>query len=130
SDYLQERQTPVIMISGNEDPVFLEQCFASGVADYIIKPVNLSLLALKVSSLIKSVSLQRLISLQNMELERFKQEAEREESIAKFTYEYLLRQNSQSIDGVSIWLKPSTSFSGDIALAKMSPGGDLYFLLA
>ncbi|WP_331345356.1 fused response regulator/phosphatase [Cellvibrio sp. UBA7661] len=130
SDYLQERQTPVIMISGNEDPVFLEQCFASGVADYIIKPVNLSLLALKVSSLIKSVSLQRLISLQNRELERFKQEAEREESIAKFTYEYLLRQNSQSIDGVSIWLKPSTSFSGDIALAKMSPGGDLYFLLA
>ncbi|WP_049628986.1 fused response regulator/phosphatase [Cellvibrio sp. pealriver] len=130
SDYLQERQTPVIMISGNEDPVFLEQCFASGVADYIIKPVNLSLLALKVSALIKSVSLQRLISLQNRELERFKQEAEREESIAKFTYEYLLRQNSQSIDGVSIWLKPSTSFSGDIALAKMSPSGDLYFLLA
>ena len=44
--------------------------------------------------------------------------------------EYLLHQNSQLIDGVSIWLKPSTSFSGDIALAKLSPSGDLYFLLA
>lgn len=130
NDYLYESQIPIIMISGNEDPVFLESCFANGVADYIIKPVNLSLLALKVSALIKAVSMQRVITLQNTELERFKQEAEREESIAKFTYEYLLGQNSQFIDGVSIWLRPSSSFSGDIALAKTSPSGDLYFLLA
>lgn len=121
---------PVIMISGNEDAIFLENCFACGVADYIIKPVNLSLLALKVSALINSVAMQRLISQQNAELERFKREAEREESIAKFTYEYLLRQNSEAINGVSMWLKSSSSFSGDIALAKVSPGGDLYFLLA
>lgn len=121
---------PVIMISGNEDAIFLESCFASGVDDYIIKPVNLSLLALKVSALINSVAMQRVISLQNAELERFKREAEREESVAKFTYEYLLRQNSEVINGVSLWLKSSSSFSGDIALAKVSPAGDLYFLLA
>jgi DNA-binding response OmpR family regulator len=121
---------PIIMISAKEDPVFLENCFACGVADYIIKPVNLSLLALKVSALIKSAAMQRVISLQNSELERFKKEAEREESIAKFTYEYFLKQNSQTIDGVSTWLKSSSSFSGDIALAKISPVGDLYFLLA
>lgn len=121
---------PVIMISGNENAIFLENCFACGVADYIIKPVNLSLLALKVSALINSVAMQRVISLQNAELERFKREAEREESIAKFTYEYLLRQNSEAINGVSLWLKSSSSFSGDIALAKVSPSGDLYFLLA
>lgn len=121
---------PVIMVSTNEDPEFLERCFSSGVNDYIIKPVNLSLLVLKVSALIRSVALQRLISLQNIELARFKQEAEREEAVAKFTYEYLLRQNNQVIEGVDLWLKPSSSFSGDIAIAKMSPGGDLYFLLA
>jgi DNA-binding response OmpR family regulator len=121
---------PVIMISGNEDTTFLESCFASGVTDYVIKPVNLSLLVLKVHTLINSASMQRLISKQNFELEHFKHEAEREESIAKFTYEYLLRQNSEAINGVSMWLKSSSSFSGDIALAKVSPGGDLYFLLA
>lgn len=121
---------PVIMISGNDDTMFLETCFASGIADYIIKPVNLSLLALKVSALINSVAMQRVISQQNKELERFKREAEREESIAKFTYEYLLRQNNQDINGVSMWLKSSSSFSGDIALSKVSPSGDLYFLLA
>lgn len=123
------KKPPVIMISSNEDADFLENCFASGVADYIIKPVNLSLLALKVTALIKTVAMQRVITLQNIELERFKRDAEREESIAKFTYEYLLG-NSRHIDGVSIWLKPSSSFSGDIALVRVSPNGDFYFLLA
>jgi serine phosphatase RsbU (regulator of sigma subunit) len=123
-------QPPVIMISANEEPEFLEQCFAGGVSDYIIKPVNLSLLALKVEALIKSVSMQRLIRQQNEELENFKAEAEREEQVAKFTYEYLLRQNSNAYEGVEVWLKSFAAFSGDMALVKKSPGGNLYFILA
>lgn len=121
---------PVIMISTNEDPEFLQQCFSEGIADYIVKPINLSLLALKISTLIKSVSLQRLIQLQNRELERFKREAEREHFIAKNTYEYLLQQNNQVIAGVDVWLKPSSSFSGDIAVAKVAPNGNVFVLLA
>jgi two-component system, HptB-dependent secretion and biofilm response regulator len=121
---------PVIMISANEEPEFLEQCFSGGVNDYIIKPVNLSLLALKVEALIKSVSMQQLIKSQNDELESFKVEAEREEQIAKFTYEYLLRQNSYEYDGVSAWLKSFAAFSGDMMLVKKSPSGNLYFILA
>lgn len=130
NQHAELKKPPVIMVSGNEDPDFLENCFACGINDYIIKPVNLSLLALKVSALIKSVAMQRVITLQNAELERFKREAEREEAIAKFTYEYLLRQNTQSIEGVSLWLQSSSSFCGDIALARISPGEDFYFLLA
>lgn len=121
---------PVIMISANEETQFLEQCFSVGVNDYIIKPVNLSLLALKVEALIKSVSMQRLIKTQNDELEAFKAEAEREELIAKFTYEYLLRQNSYEYEGVHIWLKSFAAFSGDMMLVKKSPSGNIYFILA
>jgi serine phosphatase RsbU (regulator of sigma subunit) len=121
---------PVIMISAHEEPDFLEQCFLGGVNDYIIKPVNLSLLALKVEALIKSVNMQRLIRQQNRELEKFKADAEHEEQIAKFTYEYLLRKNSDACNGVEIWLKPFSAFSGDMALVKKSPNGNLYFMLA
>jgi serine phosphatase RsbU (regulator of sigma subunit) len=121
---------PVIMISANEEAEFLEQCFSGGANDYIIKPVNLSLLALKVESLIQSVSMQRLIRQQNEALESFKREAEREEQIAKFTYEYLLRQNSYAYEGVEVWLKSFAAFSGDMALVKKSPSGNLYFILA
>jgi len=121
---------PVIMISANEESQFLEHCFLAGVDDYIIKPVNLSLLALKVAALIKSVNMQKLIKSQNDELERFKAEAEREEKIAKFTYEYLLRQNSPNYPGVDIWLKSYAAFSGDLMLVKHSPQGILYFMLA
>lgn len=121
---------PVIMISANEDPEFLEKCFISGVADYIIKPVNLSLLALKVRALVNSVRLQRLVSTQKIELEKFKIEAEREEAVAKFTYEYLVSQNSQRIKGVTQFLQPCSSFSGDIAISRVSPSGDVFFILA
>lgn len=121
---------PIIMISANEDPEFLEMCFVSGVADYIIKPVNLSLLALKVKALVNSVRLQRTVSTQKVELEKFKIEAEREEAVAKFTYEYLLSQNSQTIRGVKQFLRPCSSFSGDIAISRISPSGDLYLMLA
>jgi two-component system, HptB-dependent secretion and biofilm response regulator len=121
---------PVIMIRANEEPQFLEECFSAGVDDYIIKPVNLSLLALKVAALIKSVNMQKLIKTQNEELERFKAEAEREEQIAKFTYEYLLRQNSPKYQGVDIWLKSYAAFSGDLMLVNHSPEGNVYFMLA
>ena len=121
---------PVIMISGNDESEFLEQCFLGGVSDYIIKPVNLSLLALKVAALIKSVSMQRLIRQQNKALESFKIDAEQEEQVAKFTYEYLLRQNSYVCEGVQFWLKSFAAFSGDMALVKKSPSGNLYFILA
>jgi serine phosphatase RsbU (regulator of sigma subunit) len=121
---------PVIMISAHEEPQFLEQCFALGVNDYIIKPVNLSLLALKVESLINSSKMQRLIKTQNEELEIFKKEAEREEEIAKLTYEYLLHQNSYEYSGVYAWLQSFAAFSGDMMLVKKSPSGHLYFILA
>ncbi len=121
---------PVIMISANEEPQFLEACFKGGVNDYIIKPVNLSLLTLKVEALIKSISMQRLIKLQNDELESFKAESEREEQVAKFTYEYLLSQNSQRYQGVDMWLKSFAAFSGDMMLVRKSPSGNLYFILA
>lgn len=121
---------PVIMISVNEDPEYLEQCFEKGIADYIIKPVNLSLLALKVRSLINSVKLQRLISAQNIELEAFKNNAEREEAVAKFIYEYLLRQNTNNIRGIQVELRSHSAFSGDISLTRISPSGEVYFMLA
>jgi DNA-binding response OmpR family regulator len=121
---------PVIMISGRSESDFLEQCFIGGINDYLIKPVNFSLLALKVESLIKSVNMQRIISQQKDALENFKTEATREEQIAKFTYEYLLRQNSYNYDGVDVWLKSFSAFSGDMALVKKSPSGNLYFILA
>lgn len=125
-----DKKPPVIMVSANEDPLFLEQCFFGGVSDYIIKPVNLFLLALKVQALLNASTLQGLISQQNIRLEEFKQEAEREEAVAKFTYEYLLRRNSPVIPGITIHLQSFSSFSGDIALAKRSPTGDLFFMLA
>jgi two-component system, HptB-dependent secretion and biofilm response regulator len=121
---------PVIMVSSNEDPEFLKACFESGISDYVIKPVNLSLLSLKVQSLLSSVKLNNLILAQKRELENYKKNSLREESIAKFTYEYLVRQSGSEIPGIKTWLRSCSSFSGDMVLSKASPNGNVYFMLA
>ena len=125
------KKPPVIMVSGNEDPEFLESCFESGIDDYIIKPVNLSLLALKVSALIKAIAMQRVISLQNAELERFKSDAEtRRKLLPNLLMNIYCGRTAKLLMVCPLWLKSSSSFCGDIALARISPSGDLYFLLA
>lgn len=120
----------VIMISASDDIEFLEGCFSKGVSDYIIKPINFKLLSLKAKSLIQSVKLKNVINKQNEELSKYKSDSLREEAIAKFTYEYLMHQGAEQVPGVSMWLQPSSAFSGDAVLVKTSPTGDLFIIIA
>lgn len=123
-------RSPVIMISVDDHAEFLETCFLHGASDYIIKPVNFKLLSLKAKSLIQSAQLENVIRKQNEELSKYKNDSLREEAIAKFTYEYLVRQGAEKVPGVSVWLQPSSAFSGDAILIKTSPSGDLFMIIA
>jgi CheY-like chemotaxis protein len=121
---------PIIMASTNEDPDFLKKCFDSGVSDYIVKPVNVPLLILKIKSLIEQARLQRLIEQKNSELSDYKIKSEQEESVAKFIYGHLVNGVDETFDGVSFFLQSSSAFSGDIGFGLRSPSGDLYILFA
>lgn len=121
---------PTIMASTNEEPDFLKKCFDSGVSDYIVKPVNVPLLMLKIKSLIEQVRLQRLVEQKNSELSEYKIKSEQEESIAKFIYGHLVNGVGEQFDGVSFFLQSSSAFSGDIGFGLRSPSGDLYILFA
>lgn len=121
---------PTIMASTNEDPDFLKKCFDSGVSDYIVKPVNVPLLMLKIKSLIEQVRLQRLVEKKNSELSEYKIKSEQEESVAKFIYGHLVNRVGEKFDGVDFFLQSSSAFSGDIGFGLRSPSGDLYILFA
>lgn len=123
-------RAPVIMISVDDHTEFLEACFFHGASDYIVKPINFKLLSLKAKSLIQSAKLKNVINKQNEELSKYKNDSLREEAIAKFTYEYLVRQGAEQVPGVSMWLQPSSAFSGDAILVKTSPSGDLFMIVA
>jgi DNA-binding response OmpR family regulator len=55
-----ERDPAVIMVSGNDDPEFFLTSFAAGIDDYMVKPVNLELLWVKIN---KAVNQHRLSQL-------------------------------------------------------------------
>lgn len=130
SEFPYIERSPVIMISANDNVDFLEDCFSCGASDYIIKPINFKLLSLKAKTLIQSIKLKNIINAQYEKLSEYKVNAEREEVVAKFTYEYLVRRANQEVDGVSVWQKPFSAFSGDIVLVRVSPAGDLYIVMA
>lgn len=121
---------PIIMISSSDDSQFLEDCFSRGVSDFILKPINFLLFVLKVDILLKTIVLRRLNALQHKELTIYKESSEREEEVARFTYEYLLKNKVQDIQGITFSLKPFSAFSGDISVSKYSPSGNLIFMLA
>jgi two-component system, HptB-dependent secretion and biofilm response regulator len=123
-------RTPVIMLSSNEDPKILEESFFHGVSDYVVKPVNLTLLTLKIRIIIDSMSLKTLVIEQNKALSHYKNDAEREEAMAKFTYDYLIKSDFADFPGVSANLVPCSAFSGDVFLVKNAPNGDIHIVLA
>lgn len=121
---------PIIMASANEELDFIKKCFDRGVFDYIVKPVNVPLLMLKIKSLVEQVQLQKLVEQKNRELSDYKIKSEQEESVAKFIYGQVVNTVSEKFDGVSFFLQSSSAFSGDIAFGLRSPSGDLYILFA
>lgn len=49
-----ERSAPVLMVTRREDEISIEQAFAAGAEDYIVKPVNIVLLHHRIKHIVKS----------------------------------------------------------------------------
>jgi serine phosphatase RsbU (regulator of sigma subunit)/anti-sigma regulatory factor (Ser/Thr protein kinase) len=123
-------RTQVIMVSSNEDEKFIEECFAAGASDYVTKPVNLVLLKLKVEALLDNILLNKKVIAQNYQLEKLLNYAEREKEVARFTFERLLQNNHDAIDGIQLLMQPCTSLSGDFCMCKQAPTGNIFCIIA
>lgn len=113
----------VMMLSANNDDVFLGQCFERGASDYLIKPLNLGLLTLKVSALLREKRLQQDLDLKNQQLEHVLAENERQEMLARFTYDFIVKRATRPVPGVCGTTLSSHAFSGDLILRATAPDG-------
>ncbi len=123
-------RAPVIMVSGNESPEFLLQAFASGIHDYMVKPVSLDLLWLKINNALHQQFLENLSERQQAELEHWIAQEKQEQLLARHLFEHMFSDLNQRHESVSAWLKPHGIFSGDAILRCQGRDGSWYFLLA
>lgn len=122
-------QVPVMMVSANDDQAFLAQCFSQGASDYVTKPFDVYLLGNKAHAMLLAKRNRDQIIQQNAQLEQLIAAREREEAMARFTYDFYLRKTRTIAAGNWARLETPNAFSGDLLLSARSPEGRVFFML-
>lgn len=123
-------QASVLMISGNEQAEFFLHAFDQGIADYILKPVNLELLWIKLVNAFHRHRMQAQIAQQQSELAQWYQSQQQEIKLTQHLFQHLWQETNQPVPEMLSWVRPSSVFSGDLILQRQGPDGSLYVLLA
>lgn len=124
------RDVPVLMIGGGDDSDLLEECFSLGIADYIVKPLHLELLKLKVDTLLREQRLQMELESRHKQVSGLLDSIRQDQEMARFVYEHLMSRYHQPLANVSANIIPHSVFSGDMILSVMSPTGSILALVA
>jgi len=126
-----ERRVPILLMAEREDPALIKRCYALGINDYLIKPLSLSLIALKVKSLTNKLNLAERVIKQNEKLEELLETSRREAEMASYVfYNNLLDHVSDATYGFSRYINASSDFCGDLVLSKNAPSGSAFILHA
>lgn len=120
----------VVMVSGNDDTEFFLRAFAEGIDDYVVKPINMDLLWVKITRSVAQYRLQAANTRQQRELEIWVSEEQKEQELARFIFHNMTKQMLQPVSFIQTKIQPSALFSGDVVLYRQGYDGSWYVLLA
>lgn len=122
--------TAVVMVSGNDDPLFFLDAFNAGIHDYMVKPVNLELLWVKITRSVREQQLVALTQQQKQALEFWVEQEQQQQRLAKHLFDRMFQQLNQPHPAIHAWVKSHSLFSGDAILRCQADDGSWYFMLA
>ncbi len=125
-----ERWVPIIMISADDDQDHLVRSLTLGCDDYLIKPVNLQILAAKIQAFRRVTEMQAEVDRQREELRIYRDYAEEELSLTHHIMTRLVRRGDDDTGPVQVWSDPARGASGDIVLSVQAENGVQYLMLA
>ncbi len=120
----------VIMASGNDDPEFFLNAFNAGIHDYIVKPVNLDLMWIKILNAVAQRRLKQLADEQRLKLESWVENERHQQNLARHLFESMFYDLNQKNKAIFAWVKSHDLFSGDAVLRCQGADGSWYFMLA
>lgn len=125
-----EIRTPLLFLTAVTD----QQTMIEGLSlgdDFIAKPIDLEVLRAKLRAFIRLAQTQHLLREQHRRIERLNDDMRRESEVAAHVLGRVLA-HTELPDGESLQyrVQPSAMFSGDMVLARRTPGGRLHLLLA
>ncbi|MDO8893204.1 MAG: SpoIIE family protein phosphatase [Sulfurimicrobium sp.] len=121
---------PIMFLSAKSQDVDHVRGLQVGGDDYITKPVNLVILEARIKAVTRIAEMQGKIVENNEQLERYRDNNERELQLAKHLIEKITRLDKYNLSSIRLWNKPAQHFSGDIFLVALTPADEIHFLLA
>jgi CheY-like chemotaxis protein/anti-sigma regulatory factor (Ser/Thr protein kinase) len=121
---------PIIFLSASTEEDERVKGLESGGDDYLTKPISFRVLAAKMQALQRVADMQHLLRENAEQLERYREDNEREQRLAKHLMDQLVRIDALKTEGVDYWLSPAQHFSGDLLAVAQTPGGVLHVILA
>jgi CheY-like chemotaxis protein len=125
----RERWVPVILLSALDAEDDVVRGLGAGADDYLVKPINLSILKAKISSFQRIAGLQRQLLDQAATLAQFREAQLAELELAGALIANIVRRDSLDDPALAWEVLPSERFSGDVVAAARSPTGELYTML-
>lgn len=127
-----EQHIPIIFLTVLDDHDSFERCLSLG-DDFILKPVERSVLLAKVQAHYRIVRMHNEVTDQRDELQHFHEQVRYDYAIAESIFTNLMDEMSsqlKKIYGIEYISTPSTIFNGDLIVVANRPHGGVYVMIA
>lgn len=124
-------QIPTIMLTGLSDEQSEVLCLEAGADDFVVKPINVSVLRARIDTQLRLLYLRRQLEKQNQELEDWRRNLERDLEAARLTQQALIPQKPLQLAGweIASCFRPVIQVGGDIfGWLRMSDGRILFWI--
>jgi sigma-B regulation protein RsbU (phosphoserine phosphatase) len=124
-------QIPTIMLTAHGSEQSEVSCLQAGADDFVTKPVNAAVLRARIETQLRLRSMRRQLEQQNMELEKWRRDLERDLEAARLTQQSLIPQKPLALSGwqVATCYRPVIQVGGDIyGWLQMKDGRTLFWI--
>lgn len=124
------RWVPVLILSALDREEHLVAGLDAGADDYLLKPINHAVLAAKLRSLVRMLSLQRELEETRRRLQHYHDARENEDALAAEIFDQIMKRPGLADPRLHYWIASAGGFSGDILAATEAVNDNFYVLLA
>jgi CheY-like chemotaxis protein len=127
--YSEDKYVPIIFLTAKHDEASLLKCLECGGDDYLIKPINGTLLKAKIRAHLRTLELTQQIQAKNTELSLVYANLAREHEMGRHVLSHTLGRNLKDCPNIQQYMSSMSTFNGDLFLLAENPNGGLYVFL-
>lgn len=128
-NYSVDRHIPIIFLTAKHDEASLLKCLECGGDDYLIKPINGTLLKAKIRAHLRTLELTQEVQANNAELSLVYASLAREHEMGLHVLTHTLDRNLKDCPNIRQYISSMSTFNGDLFLLSENPNGGLYIFL-